>query len=609
MSRTLTEIELRWIVPRIRSTRRGLRIGWTAARWIARACALGFLVLGVGEFFNEGDWSTLLLGALGVFFGLISLALPSGDDGKSDPQEGDALEAHWIRGTHEIVVVGRGKTSRRIHVIGGIPIITPGWLDDLPEDQESEVEVVAASTPGMSGSLPSISFWIVAIRGKRSLRAELEAGWTDDSARFAGLWWVVGGIALLASLPALLAVGFPVRELRELPAAWSPRPPMPATDGRILPADDPRPGDALVLGAHFAMDERINPQGGVAILPWRPEQRDSFLLVARGIRQRMEQASRAADSARAVLWAFRPSFHDPDLLARPFEFDSWSASIFRKQWPARKAERKRMLASIDTLLPGDSVWAEFLRDVRREFEAVDASGGDCAQGHASANALHRKVLRLLHPDSSNLLVRSENAIIHGAWTRSVQWILGVPLAAGETWNSIALTSGTMLEIDSTAPLHAIPTGFHPDELWLLHPKTLDWTTLDSLPSAFRPAGAHAVWSRVDGPWSVVRLGEPVSLRDLLLSQLVWVALIAALPIWLVVGTWKTLAWRRASIFAKAASTEWWMQNPEGIHGKGGDESVVLSISSTSLDDAIAFSERISDSHAGVRPPRTPGRRP
>ncbi len=564
MSRPLTEIELRWIVPRIRSARRSMRIAWSAARWVFRSCALACVALGVSEFLKDGTWSALLFfGALGGFIGSLSLVLPTGKDRQRDPEEGDPLQARWIRGVHEIVVVGRGRTSRAVHVFGGLSIITPGWLDDLPEGQESEVEVVEASTPGMVPSMPPLTFWAVAIRGKRSLRAELEAGWTDDSARIAGLWWVVGGIALLASLPVLLAVGFPARELRELPAAWSPRPPMPATDGRILPADDPRPGDALLLGAHFAMDERIHPQGGVAILPWRPEQRDSFLLVARGIRQRMEQASRAADSARAILWAFRPSFHDPDLLVRPYEFDSWSASIFRRQWPARKAERKRMLACLDTLLPGDSVWAGFSRDVHREFKAVDASGGDFAQGHVSASALHRSVLRLLHPDSSNLLVRSENAILHSAWTRSVQWILGVPLAAGETWNSIALVSGTMLEIDSTAPLHAIPTGFHPDELWLLHPKTQDWTTLDSLPSAFRPAGAHAVWSRVDGPWSVVRLGEPVSLCDLLLSQLVWISLIAALPIWLVVGTWKTLAWRRASAFAKAASTKWWKDNPEG----------------------------------------------
>ena len=565
MSRPLTEIELRWIVPRIRSTRRGLRIGWAVARWVFRIGSLLFLALGVFELLGDASWEKLLgLGALSAFIGLASLVLPSGNDGQRDPQEGDSPEARWIRGTHEIVVVGSGKSSRAIHVIGGVPIFTPsGWLDDLPEDKEVEVEAVEASTPGLGGSLPPISFWLVAIRGKRSLRAELEAGRNDESASFAGMWWLLGGIVLVPSLAIFLAQGLPMRELSELPAAWSPVPPIPASEGRILPNIDPRPGDALALGAHFAMDGHVGPQGAVAILPWRPAQRDSFLQVARGIRERMEQASRAADSARAVLWAFRPAFHDADLLDYP-GMDPHEARAFRRQWRERKVERKRWLASLDTLLPGDSIWTGYLREIRREFDAVDSSDADYEQARSSASALHRSTLRLLHPDSSDLLIHSENAILRDAWTRSAQWILGVPLAAGETWNAIALTSGTVLEVDSaTPPQYPIPTSFRLDERWLLHPETQDWTTLDSLPLAFRPAGAPAVWSRIDGPWVVVRLGEPSSLHGLLRSLQFWILLLAALPVWLIGGLWASRNWRRASLQAKAASTTWWAQNPEG----------------------------------------------
>lgn len=553
MSRSLTEIELRSIVPSVRSLRRSLRIGWAVARWVFRGCLLLCLGLGVFKFLDDGSWGALLgLGALGGFMGLLSLALPSGNDGRRDPQEGDTLEAHWIRGTHELVHVGSGKTSRWIHVIGGSQIIAPpGWLDDLPVGEEAVVEVVAASTPSVSSQIDS-SLWIVAIRGKRSLRAELEAGCTDDPALAASLWWWCGGMLLGACLIALLLTdGFPPQGLRELPAAWSPRARIPATEGWVAPAADPRPGDGFELGAYFVHDKKFDPEEGMALAPWTPSERDSFLQAVQGIRERMARASRAADSARSVLWAFRPAFHNTDMEGVSDLYRNWSARAFRREWPTRATERKRWLARMDTLLPGDSAWSSFLREVSRWFASVDSSSGDTARGHAASEAIHREVLRLLHPDSSRPLLYTENAILRDAWTRSSTWIRDASLAPG------------VLLVTDSATQRPIPERFDPGEQWLRRPESFDGSMLDSLPSAFRPAGAHAVWSHVDGRWAVVRLGEPTPLRDLLLSLRFWLAFFAASGVWLIVGTWKIFAWRRASAIAKAASAEWWTRTPEG----------------------------------------------
>jgi len=553
MSRPLTEIELRWVVPRIRSTRRSLRIGWTMARWVFRSCSLLCLVLVVPAYMDGRSWGALAgLVALGGFMGLLGLLMPTRSDGTSDPQETDSLQANWIRATPELLHVGSGKSASVIRTMAGAQLVAPsGWFADLPIGEEAEVEMVTASTPHLHANVHAC-IWLVAIRGKCSLRAELEAGCTDDPALAASLWWWAGGLLLATCLVVLLATsGFPGRELLQLPAAWSPRARVPATEGRILPSADLRPGDGIELGAHFILDDQRDPEESIPLFPWRSSLRDSFLQAAHGIRERMARASRAADSARSILWFFRPAFHNLDLQEPTEEYDVRSAKAFRREWPTRKAERKLWLARMDSLLPGDTAWAAFLRKVDQEFASVDSSRGDTVQGRTAAEALHREVLRLLHPDSSQTLLRTENAILRDTWARSVRLDLGMPLA-----------SGVLLVPDSAAP-YPIPYEFDPGERWLLQPEHFDSAKLDSLPFAFRPAGAHAVVSHFEYGWTVVRLGEPLSLRRLPLSLRFWITFLAALPIWLSIGTWKILAWRRASAIAKAASTAWWTEHPEG----------------------------------------------
>lgn len=264
ITRPLTEIEARWLLPRIRSTRRALRIGWLVARWIFLLGGIGFVGLGIYGMF-DGEWGkSLVILPFGLVMAAIGFILPTGKAPKSD-SDSDVV-VRTLRGEIQMVRVPAGKTHTYVPTFeGDRPLmLPPGWGDEFPEYATVEFEAVEASAPGLHSRFYS-ALYVVSVRGQRHLEAELLAGLEDGATTTAlSLLLVVGVVGLLIVLPLQLWPSFGAAyDLTDIPDLLQGRPPVVVNTWHDLQAKDPRPGEEIELGPHVLVDWRESREGGV----------------------------------------------------------------------------------------------------------------------------------------------------------------------------------------------------------------------------------------------------------------------------------------------------------------------------------------------------------
>jgi hypothetical protein len=200
--RPLTELEARWLLPRIHSTRRSLRVAWMIARlasWFG-----GLTLIGAGILvFTEGKWDkAIVILPGGLFLGLLGFGMPTGKSKAPQDAKAESVVTTW-RGNVDMVRVPQGKSHTHVPTLGGVfPLqLPPGWEDDFVAKETVEVDAVEALTPGLHHFDKAL--FVVSLHGRRSLHAELEVGLASAAPGAFVTWFLAGVVGVL------LVVGFP----------------------------------------------------------------------------------------------------------------------------------------------------------------------------------------------------------------------------------------------------------------------------------------------------------------------------------------------------------------------------------------------------------------
>jgi hypothetical protein len=453
--RPLSEIEARWLLPRIRSTRRALRIGWLLATWVA--CLGGFALVALSIYgLFDGEWEkSLVLFPVGLLLGAIGVGLPSGRARRSETDDAPAVGV-W-RGHVKLVRVRAGKSHTYIPTLDGERplLLPPGWGDEVPEGAKMEFEAVEVSTPGLHGAFDR-SLYVVAIQGRRSLEAELAAGLGDDTASTLLVAWLLLAIIVpLFVLPLELWPTFGAAyDLRDVPELLRGREPLAVDSWQDLQAADPRPGSEIVLGAHLLVDWRTS-EGQFLALPDSAGRR-AFEEGLDALRARME-AVRALRTAEAG---------DPSgALHRRLDLLAGNPA-----WETFEAEREKVLRSW-TRDPSETAW--------------------------SLGWLRSELFRNPHVESS--FVDLERRIGDALWSRVLLQAFGLRVSIpGDAWFEPEAPRRAWLQGDDGDQGPVVPTSLPTDPDWSEPQEGQLWTrwsTVEGMRQVVRPGGIRAVVRR------------------------------------------------------------------------------------------------------------------
>lgn len=200
------------------------------------------------------------------------------------------------RGVVEYMEARKKGGRRRTPTLDGIrPLVVPeGWEDDFPQGAFVEIEAFEAPSPGRVEGFAS-AWWVVSLRGRRSIDAESTAGCFHSRSVPSWAWWLAGVVfpILFGCSLFLLPAGV---GLRQVPGILANTEIAEVRDEAALRKLAPGPGRALRLGNVAEIEQ---PDAAWSRLVFLPE------------------STSTEPIARRVWWI------RPDLLAIPTRVEEW----------------------------------------------------------------------------------------------------------------------------------------------------------------------------------------------------------------------------------------------------------------------------------------------
>lgn len=548
-SRNATLLEARWILPRIRSTRRWLRLAAISIRWMLLLC--GGLLFSLGLYGSSNSHSTqkiLFLIVAGLVLFALGLVAPSGSSDEALPESGDDLLVRRFVGDLVMVEVGAGKGTDMIPTFEGCwPLSFPlGWNDDFPEGGEVDIEAVEYESPGIHGSFDQ-SLWVVSIQGKRSLQAEASAGALLSRAATPGVWWMTGIVflGLLVWQPSL-PEGV---QASQVPGILRSKPPASVASLDEIRQLDPGPGRALRLGPHVLVEAPGGMSGMALAFAGGATFVESLEETVDSIQRRRSSLPGAIERARKE-WAMIDSLLSQRIPAREF---AWLRKLPEEERrPILEATQRRRLGRIEKvreavlgtpgadsgMFAGNAAWLRFVRN-RAQMVGALASARDSFEILAVMQQSMSWYLAMLGENASGSMASVESLVQNDRWNTALKGF-GLGRNSGVSEDSKVWLTGAG---GSRLPwsVEEFP-GADGSASWV--------------GSGFHPAGRIvAVQSKTRRGWFFTDGHKTASDLFGWLSQ--WMVVVALIAGWMLIGLARRRRWAWAKDRARQASREWW----------------------------------------------------
>lgn len=552
-SRNATLEEARWILPRIRSTRRWLRFAGIALRWMFLLGGILLFALGLsGPSGRHSMGRSLLPTAIGIVFFALGFVVPSGRSDEPLPQSGEDLLVQRFRGKIVMEEVSAGKGHVLIPTFEGCwPLTFPmGWGEDFHEGSEVDIEAIEHETPGLHGRFDQ-ALWVVSIRSKRSLQAEASAGVLLSPAAWPGVWWMAGVVflVLLVWQPRLPA-GV---QLTQVPGILRGKPPAPIDDLDGIRRLDPGPGRALRLGRHVLMKAPGSSGRSLTFVPATASV-EPLRKIVDSIQRRKPSLPVAIERARKE-WESIDKLLGERIAAEEIawwrklpsqERDRFVAATYRQRWDRIERVRAALLAAPDAdsvQFAGNAAWLRFARN-RAELVRVLASGRDSfviLRAMADSREWYQLVAKKERESESMATV--ESLVLNDRWNGALKEY-GLGMNSGVAEDSMVWLLGAR---DSCLPWDV--EGFpEPDGLE-------SWVD-----SAFHQGGRIVVvQSKTRQGWFLTDGSRNAS--DLFGWFAQWSVVVALVAGWIGVGIARSRRWMWAKGRARQVSLDWWAGRP------------------------------------------------
>lgn len=550
-SRKATLSEARWILPRIRSTRRWLRFAGLALRWVFLLGGILLFALGLSGISGSHSVGKILLPtAIGILLFAIGLVVPSGHSDEPPPQSGDDLLVQRFCGKIVWVEVSAGKSKVRIPTFEGCwPLSFPmGWRDDFPDGGVVDIEAVEYETPGLHGCFDQ-ALWVVSVRAKRSLQAEASAGALLSPSAWPGVWWMAGVVfvVLLVWQPRLPEGVRP----NQVPGILRGKPPVSVMDFDGIRQIDPGPGRALRLGPHVLRMTPGNLGRNLAFVTDTTSVQPLRKIVASIQRRKLsmpgevERARREWESIDNLLQERMPSQEIPwwERLP-PVERARVLEELARRRWSRIERVRSALLAapSADSgQFSGNAAWLRFARNRAELVRLLTIAGDSSVILAALENSRDWYQIMMKREHASESMTSVESLVQNDQWNEALKG-LGLGMNSGAAEDSMLWLLGAD---DSCLPWDV--EGFPvPDSLE-------SWVD-----SAFHPGGRIVVvQSKTRLGWLFTDGSRKAS--DLFGWLIQWAVVIALIAGWIGLGIARSRRWVRAMARARQASLAWWAQ--------------------------------------------------